>query len=728
MTVARVSGAGRQPGEPAGRAAEELWALLPAVYRQRDAEAQQGGVLRALVEVLAREADVVTEDLAGLYDNWFIETCEAWLVPYIGDLVGTRPLHPVGPATATPRAYAANTVAYRRRKGTPAVLEQLGRDVTGWPASVVEFFQLLATTQYLNHRRPGNLRTPDLRAAAALELAGGPFDRAAHTADARRPPAGRHGINGVGLFVWRLEPSRVTRASARAAAGLPDGCFFVDPTGTDSTLFNAPLPEEQISSLARERHLPGPLRRRGLFDELEAGRAGLPADPLGFFGTDPVVEVFADTGDGLAAVPPAKLTAADLSDPPPQVTSGWRRPAAPLTAALDPVLGRLAFRQGVRPSRVEVSFTYASPGRVGAGPYDRGDERTSRILAEATFVRAVGRELPARRGLVSKTLRVALQRWAEQPPGTVGVIAILDSRTYPESLTVTVPPGSTLLLTAGAWPEVDGTATGGGTPALAQLTLDDRRPHLLGSLTVTGAAGSPRGQLVVDGLLVEGGISVQPGDLGELALLHTTVVPGSGTVEVAGGNTDLAVVLDRCITGPLHVPEEGPTLAISTSVVDGGGGAAVQAPNAALDLDAVTVIGAVGCRRLEASDSLLTGPVAVERVQEGCIRFSYVDDAARTPRRHRCQPDLALRQRPETVGGAATRARLTPQFVATRFGDPGYRQLSDRCAAELLAGSSQRSDMGAYAHLLRPQREANLRAALDEYLRFGLQAGIFHET
>ena len=60
-------------------------------------------------------------------------------------------------AELSQRAQVANTLAYRRRKGTAAVLEQLARDVTGWNASVVEFFQLLATTQYMNHLRPENL-------------------------------------------------------------------------------------------------------------------------------------------------------------------------------------------------------------------------------------------------------------------------------------------------------------------------------------------------------------------------------------------------------------------------------------------------------------------------------------------------------------------------------------------------------------------------------------------
>jgi hypothetical protein len=36
--------------------------------------------------------------------------------------------------------------------------------------------------------------------------------------------------------------------------------------------------------------------------------------------------------------------------------------------------------------------------------------------------------------------------------------------------------------------------------------------------------------------------------------------------------------------------------------------------------------------------------------------------------------------------------------------------------------------MGVYHHLHQPQRETNLRVRLDEYLRFGLEAGISYAT
>ena len=79
--------------------ADRLMSLLPAVYRNRDAER---GELRTLLTVVAREIAVVEEDLAQLYDDQFIETCADWVVPYIGDLLGTSPLY-TGGGTADDR-------------------------------------------------------------------------------------------------------------------------------------------------------------------------------------------------------------------------------------------------------------------------------------------------------------------------------------------------------------------------------------------------------------------------------------------------------------------------------------------------------------------------------------------------------------------------------------------------------------------------------------------------
>ena len=199
--------------------AQRLYELLPALYRIRDLEAAapaQEGPLKALLSVIAEQVAVLEEDLEQLYDDQFIETCAEWVVPYIGDLVGTRSLFVFPGATFSQRAQVANTLAYRRRKGTAAVLEQLARDVTQWDARVVEYFQLLATTQYMNHIRPGHVTTPDLRQWEPLERIGTPFDGVARTVDVRRVEhgGGRHNIPNVGIFLWRLASVSVTDAPA----------------------------------------------------------------------------------------------------------------------------------------------------------------------------------------------------------------------------------------------------------------------------------------------------------------------------------------------------------------------------------------------------------------------------------------------------------------------------------------------------------------------------------
>jgi len=131
-----------------------------------------------------------------LGESWFIETCQDWVVPYLGDLIGYRPVHEAGEPgdintlegrlrnkILIPRREVANTIRYRRRKGTLALLELLTNDVAGWPARVVESYKLLGWTQHLNHLRPlqGHLRplqgrTVDLRQGDALDLLDGPFD------------------------------------------------------------------------------------------------------------------------------------------------------------------------------------------------------------------------------------------------------------------------------------------------------------------------------------------------------------------------------------------------------------------------------------------------------------------------------------------------------------------------------------------------------------------------
>jgi hypothetical protein len=47
---------------------------------------------------------------------------------------------------------------------------------------------------------------------------------------------------------------------------------------------------------------------------------------------------------------------------------------------------------------------------------------------------------------------------------------------------------------------------------------------------------------------------------------------------------------------------------------------------------------------------------------------------------------------------------------------------------EIFEGADNAAEMGAFNHLLQPQRMRDLKSALNEYLRFGLEPGVFLVT
>jgi hypothetical protein len=800
--------------------ADDLYELLPALYRGPDADP----ALQALMGIFASQADVLDRDIAGLYDNWFIETCAPWVVPYLGDLLRVRPLSvgrqlrigpmsPVPPGRVSERGYVANTIGYRRRKGTVAVLERLTFDVTGWRAKVVEFFELLSTTQNVNHVRPANARTPDLRDTAALELLDGPFERAAHTVELRpvdleaavtdlsvtagRVPSprtfldsGRYGIPNIGLFLWRLQDYRVTFGAARSA-NAPNAGYTFSPLGIDARLFNSPRSEPPFARdtdpiddhLAGEPDVPSPLRRRLLFDELEARRqaiADVVPPPGRTFFTDPgdrepVLRVWHREAANapFAEVPPEEILVCDLTQwhrapatVPYTPTAGGGPVPLVIGVAVDPVLGRLTFPTAVTPLDVRVSFAYGAVGDLGGGPYDRRDGVSTWLdPARVTFQRGVTKDAKTKAdasdpGVLLETLQDAIAAWnthLQSNADAFGVIAVMDSSTYAESLTgssvIDVPAGCRLAIIAADWPDrEDPSAPVGSAPrrAVGELSPDALiRPHVAGAVSVRGSAPADSdrpGELILDGLLVEGQVTVLLGNLRTIRVIDSTLVPTAGGLVVNASanpqkkgqlNNGLTVAIDRSICGPIALAETVPVLHVGATVLDAASSpTSIDAPGTAADVQRSTVFGSVSVQSLEAGNSVFSAnqssprEVRVARLQQGCVRFCAVPDKppTRLPRRYRCQPELALTTITDPTDRDRVRMELTPAFTSTTFGDPGYGQLADACDERIRTGAEDGSEMGATSSLMQPQREANLRLCLDEHLRFGLEAGIFHVT
>jgi hypothetical protein len=745
------------PPDPADRLDE----LLPYVYRLRDTAL--GEPLRALLAVITEQVDVVDADIRQLYDNWFIETCQDWVVPYLADLIGYQPLHEPSEAGSvrtkegqrlnrvlSPRRDVANTIADRRRKGTLALLEQLAADVAGWPARAVEFYRLVGVTQPIrlfgggsstDRRRLRRGRTADLRDGDALDRLDGPFDELAHTASVGRVDstrtARRYNLPSIGLFVWRLGEFRVTAAPA-SCIDRARGRYTFSILGNDSPLVVRPIAEPEPTHVADELNVPAFIRRRA-FDQRTPDYYG------------PTRSLFVWRDAERHPVPLDQIMPADLS--------AWAYRPRGREVAVDPVLGRIAFAPRNAPeSGVWVSYSYAFSDRTGGGEYDRAIQP-----AAGRPVYQVGPDAGQ-----DHTLMDAVRRWyadkRADPRKRRAVIEIRDSGVYEEPIEIDLEPGDRLELRAAQRTR----------PVIRLLNWYSNRPDSMQvrgiRLTEEHAAGAgeaANGQaprLLLDGLLITGRAVRVTGLVGEVTLRHCTLVPGwsigadcepdsEGQPSVELTDTAADLVVERSVVGAVRINEnrvdtDPIRVTVSDTILDAAGtehhalsGPDGRPAHARLTVARTTVFGHVCVRELDlGADSIFADDLSVSRRGVGCLRFCSITPDSRTPRRYHCQPDLvlaAIRHRVEQgllnpadapFHNERERTRVRPTFASTRYGTPTYAQLDLGGPPEIAAGAHDESELGAFHDLFQPQRAANLRARLDQYTPAGMDTGISYVT
>jgi hypothetical protein len=124
------------------------------------------------------------------------------------------------------------------------------------------------------------------------------------------------------------------------------------------------------------------------------------------------------------------------------------------------------------------------------------------------------------------------------------------------------------------------------------------------------------------------------------------------------------------------------------------------------------------------------------------VRFCYVPGInPQTPKRYRCQPEQEISDRIAEAekAGVVSNAKkikirnevlewLVPGFTSLDKNHYGYAQLKQNCPLQISTGAEDGSEMGVFSFLKQPQRMANLRIALDEYLPVGLEAGLLYVT
>jgi hypothetical protein len=683
---------------------EKLYSLLPAIYRIRDAE--KGGPLKELISVIAGQIAVLEENLNQLYDDQFIETCSEWVIPYLGDLIGYYTLNADIPKTNM-RAEVANTIRYRRRKGTASMLEQLARDVTGWNARVVEFFALLASTQYMKHIRPENTSIASIRDWEPLERLNTPFNTVPHTVDVRRIKSkrGYFNIPHIGIFLWRLHAYPLTQSDAFP---IDKRCFLFSPLGNNTQLFTMPQTEDEISHIAEPVNVPAPLSRRILDRYLN--------DYYGK-GKSIFIEGFNDV---------SKISICDLSEWPSSLPAGKE-------IALDPVLGRF-YTKDSQNKPPAVDFHYAFSADIGGGEYERASTFKNELLENGGKLIRVPDDEP--------TIKKALNALAGN-----GVIEITDSRCYEEKLMKNFTIKQRIELRA----------ANGKRPSI----------KLKNDFIINNGKG---GEFYLNGLCISGGKLSVKGELDRIDINHCTLVPGislllngepehpdTPCLEVKSSN--IKIVIDNCITGGIRVGDYS-IVTVNNSIIDSNSEnniaydwAGSNGTGGELNIENCTIIGKVRTFLVKnASNTIFysrtkqgdgwDAPVISDVRQDGCMRYSFIHPDALTPQRYHCQPDTVVKQAAENAKKVNPNIsdndikkisekiimQMKPVFSSLKYGAPEYAQLHFSCPDEIRSGADDESETGVFHDLYQPQREMNLNVRLEEYLRFGLEAGIFYES
>ena len=512
------------------------------------------------MDALESEFRIVEQDIDALYDNWFIETCDDWVVPYIASQIGVYNSDDIRKLFPGQRRQVADTIAYRRRKGMVAILEHVLRDVTGWNVRLLEYDQLLSLTSLLRNIADRS-RFVDLHHATELTMLGSPFETTAHTIDIRRiapettndePQSralqGKYSPDNIGVFLWRLQSYLMTLVPAGAITrmgerDLPSGCFTFDPLGRDMPLFTQAQAVTSLTERPNAINLPGPITHVAFADDLKAYRAQhhhITADEDLFteedfsrnslyYGPERSLCVLLNG----QPIPPIAVIGADLSQWNPPLESSHEREHM---VAIDVELGRLCLLHKTPPTAndtVEVNYCYGFSGDLGGGSYTRPSLPTPTPRQRINVLKG---------GKVS-TLSQALKEWetrystwAQQHPADDDAqanrprytIHFVDNGFYDEEITIGLPKNADLVIEA----------------------TDGVRPVIHGALTVNSEQGSVHLQL--NGLLIDGKLEIN-GSL-NLEILHCTLMPhGLEAKHHALNTAPTQITIDHSIIGPIHL-------------------------------------------------------------------------------------------------------------------------------------------------------------------------------
>lgn len=708
-----------------------LYERLPEIYRIRDQEQTPPGQLKQYLGLVEDAFSEIHNNIQDLYRNLFIETCDDWVIPYIGQLLGVSILEG-DPAQL--RADVAEAIALRRRKGTLAGIERLTYNLTRWGVHCVELRENLVWSQHVNHLRPDDRRLPlrggtmPLRDPAYIGLLNTPFDPFAHFADLKPAAIGqiRYNLPNLAVFLWRLRDYRVPATKPVfhdiiKIDGIHCACFYIHPLAYPVRLFNTYRfdPDREPPVVSELDETPNPIPMERLNDHYTFGV--------------PEKYIAVDTYD------PAHYNTLDIADQGLQFhlpvsvfkSTGWGFRGAHLchweqhlpftidkpTIVVDPELGRvliavkgaddaesLSLANALK-DHMLVTYTYGSPGPIGAHPVDRASYPRKLYNEPVNYIDINWHTDtdPTKNGLQKALENIQLRT---QPL----VIEIHDSMVHQLDVGAAgLQLNRSLIIRA----------ADGQRPIIklqnplrfhpVDIADAHRLTVRLHGLYLTGDSAQPLITRAAVNRLEITGCTLDPtGAADSVQLEQDYGFTNAG--DIAAFDQVPEIIIKRSVTGPLRI-DTPYTLRLEDSIIDAEGDIAVSGTGDPAKtwgpptwFSGITVFGSMRVETIAGEGGIFHHNLEAWNTQKGCIKFSYFGGTDnKLPPNHRCVSRVYLR------------------FVSRRFGEPGYGQLHYTTHSSIREHGPEDHEMGAYGFLKEAQKWRNLEIRYREFLPVGVR-------
>lgn len=674
--------------------------LPPALRDTPDGEPGAPRLLDALLDGIEAQRRLLEQDIDQVWDDLFIESCADWAVPYIGALLGLPP--------DAGRLEVAYAIALRRRKGTPAALEDFAEVLTGWTVRVLEGWLITLWAQRPGHPPPPRIASFNVADGSRFR-AGTPFERTRRSVT----PGGPWSPRAATAVVW---PWRVRTYLAVQAAPLAEANrFSLHPLRTAAPLYLRPRPRRLSSDVGAAAG------RSRTGDELDAPvRAtyrvfeALAAEGQISYGTNWEVAVEHPLAAGSDTDDPTllALTVDGTEVPWDKLRFGALPPgaAAPAPPAADQVVVDVARGHVELGSSfggpVRATWHRPVPGEIGALTGDAEVNPAARVVVEVNPALPVG-------GNRVHTLNAAFT-----------LAQTLSAGLDPEDSVLGRPDVEIRLLTSDRLTSPPALSFAPAVPRWRIVAPRPQTPVLVNALSLDLAGAT----VELEGFHLDGDLRLGATTECVRARHLTMNTPAGREVQIASGAWGLGFEARNCILGAIRADLAAESIAIEDSIVDAIGErlavcgaspgtspakdavAAVGAHAPALRAAGVTFAGAVRLEAADAVDCLFLDGVEVVQTQEGCLRHCYLGPPLSAPPVH-----------PATYRCVTSPA---PTFSSIGFEAAGYYALALEPVHTLQTAASDGGEVGAYHHARRAAGIASLRRRIGEFVPLGLRPGL----